>query len=507
MPPSTLTDASLGQRWAMRLAVVFLVAVSAGLAALGNGSPVLPLLPAAALFVLWGTLRLPLGWIACAALFIALACDNPGERPGMGLYKSVLYPGGELLYLALEKTLRVPGLKMFGIEVLLFGLAALAWWRRPRGARLPRELRVACGVTVGAILLLWIYGIGTGGSVRFSMLQVRPLLFMALWPLVFAAMVGPRRFVPAALGTVVAVAVLRSAIGLYYWATILRFGIHGPISIGGGSYVTTHSDSVLSAAALLVLAAWLLVRPSLRGVVVTLLTAPVIVAGLAVNNRRLAYVAIAMAVVVLYPILTVALRRRVNRVLLFLLPFLAAYFVAAWGSPASWAKPVTVLRTVLTSEDASAQTRDIENWNLVRTAKRNPLIGIGMGKPYDEHVAAYTISDKFEAYLYVPHNSLLWLLAAGGVVGLALIWLPQFVAALLAAWLLRRTRRDDERVLALVTLGYVVAYGVQAFGDMGIGSWMGALILGALLGLVAVAVARTNAEAAVAAERDARESA
>jgi hypothetical protein len=491
-------QAAFAGRWAQRLVIIVLVALCGGLAAISNGNPVLPLAPLLALVAVWALLRVPLGWLACAALFVALAADNPNERPGHGLYKSVLYPVGELFYLSLAKTLKAPGLKVFGIEAMLVALATIAWLRRPHRStarrRPPRELWIACAGACAVLIALWIYGLGTGGVARFSMLQARPLLFMTLWPLVFALLARDRRFVVVAMTALVGVTMLRSAVGLYYWATILRHGIHGPITIGGGSYVTTHSDSLLSVVALLILGCWVLVRPSLRSIFVTVLCSPLIVAGLTVNNRRLAYVAAAMAVAVIFFVLTQQMRRRIYRVLLVALPVLLLYVAAAWNSDSDWAKPIRILRSVKIAADTSAQTRDIENFNLMTTAKRNPLFGIGIGKPYDEVVQAYTIADQFEAFLYVPHNSVLWLLSAGGVLGLGALWLPQFLAAFFAARLMRRARRDDERVLALVSLGYVVAYGVQAFGDMGIGSWMGALILGALLGLEAMAIARLDAE-------------
>src|SRR5690606_31658915 len=105
-------------------------------------------------------------------------------------------------------------------------------------------------------------------------------------------------------------------------------------------------------------------------------------------------------------------------------------------------RPVQVLKSVTDSSDSSSETRDIENYNLIVTARQKPILGSGLGHEYIEQVVAYDISAAFEAYRYVPHNSVLWLLGAGGLVGFSAIWALLLTGAFLAVRTYRHARQD-----------------------------------------------------------------
>jgi O-antigen ligase len=60
-------------------------------------------------------------------------------------------------------------------------------------------------------------------------------------------------------------------------------------------------------------------------------------------------------------------------------------------------------------------TRSVENYNLIYTMRQNPILGQGFGHKYIEKIQAYDVSHHFNAYEYVPHNSILWVLTSGGI--------------------------------------------------------------------------------------------
>jgi hypothetical protein len=164
-----------------------------------------------------------------------------------------------------------------------------------------------------------------------------------------------------------------------------------------------------------------------------------------------------------------------------------------WNAHGKWAKPVQSLKSVTQQKDASSATRDIENYNLLQTLKQNPLNGSGYGHKYLEIVKAYDISGIFEAYRYVPHNSILWFWGVGGVLGFTLFWLFLSVGVFMAARVCRFAENNTQRVFAMTALTAVAAYGSQCYGDMGLMSWMGGLIVSSLLGASASLAVKVGA--------------
>jgi O-antigen ligase len=219
------------------------------------------------------------------------------------------------------------------------------------------------------------------------------------------------------------------------------------------------------------------------------------VGGMLVNNRRLAYVELAAALLVLFLVVPPSrLKRAALRAALVSLPVVALYAAAGWSSNAPVFRPVQTIRTVVDSDsDRSSQTRDIENFNLFVTFKQHPLLGTGFGHEYVEYVAADTIAHTFPQYRYIPHNSLLGLWAFAGTVGFAAIWMPLAVAVFLALRSHDRARRPLDRAAALAVIATVVAFMGQAYGDMGLQSWEGSFLLALALSVAAQLAAAVGA--------------
>jgi O-antigen ligase len=215
--------------------------------------------------------------------------------------------------------------------------------------------------------------------------------------------------------------------------------------------------------------------------------------GMIINNRRLAYVELALCIIVILWIVPwTAPKRAFARAALGLLPLAVVYTAAGWSSSSRAFRPVQIARSVISSDnDRSTQTRDIENFNLYSTLKQSPLLGQGFGHEYSEVSRADDISRVFAQYRYIPHNSLLGLWAFGGVLGFTAIWLPLVAAVFLARRSYLRATRPEDRTAALMVVSTIIVYMVQAFGDMGLQSWEGAFLIGVALavsGKLAVAV-------------------
>ena len=168
------------------------------------------------------------------------------------------------------------------------------------------------------------------------------------------------------------------------------------------------------------------------------------------------------------------------------------YAAVGWNSNAGIFTPVHMLSTLFSREDASAGTRDIENFNLIATLRVHPLQGWGFGHPYLELSKAYDISDKFALYRYIGHNSVLWLWSVGGLLGFWAIWMPLVLAVFFAARCLAFAKEPWIRAAALVALTVPITYMIQAYGDMGMQSWNGAFLVAATLAAMSRAASRAR---------------
>jgi O-antigen ligase len=148
---------------------------------------------------------------------------------------------------------------------------------------------------------------------------------------------------------------------------------------------------------------------------------------------------------------------------------------------------------VATHTDYSTSMRDIENFNLAWTLRGHPLLGSGFGHEYVEKVKAVDISSIFPQYRYVPHNSVLGLLAFGGVIGLSGVFLTLVVGVYLAARAHRFAGAPGERAAGLAVISAVIVYLIQCYGDMGFMSWTGVFTLAPALAIAGQTASATGA--------------
>lgn len=481
--------------WALGAAVA-----GVALMALLDGNPaMLVVLPLLALG--WvAMVRLPAATTLHALLLVALVLDNTTERPGRNLFRTPLYAPGALLYETLSKSLHVP-LKFTGLQLLVLLVFSIVGVRHGFSPKIPgahksiaQPVVQFCLIAMVDLLAMLIWGLGRGGQSNYAIVQMQTMFFVPLMTLLFALSFQRAQDVKRLLSTFVVVAFLRALLCIYYWITVVRhLAQDGGGEGGDGTYVTTHSDSILASVGVLICVLRIYQAPRIRSYVQAALLLPVLGLGIIANNRRIAFVAIALGFFFSYLCAPGAFKRRVHQTVLALAPLLILYTGAGWNAHGGWAKPVQSLRSVVEQKDASSETRDIENYNLLQTLKVSPVVGSGFGHKYRELVKAYDISTIFEAYRYVPHNSVLWFWSAGGLLGFTWYWMFISVGVFTAARVVRVSQNLHERTLGMVAICAVGAWGAQSFGDMGLMSWMGGLIVASSLGTTAAVAAQNGA--------------
>ena len=404
-----------------------------------NGNPLVTMSPLIVLGLLVAIWRLPLR-ASVIGLFVAVLClDNPFEIPFAGMWVSPLTPLMQLLYDNLRKVTGIGALRFPLIFLLMAALLALAVYRRAKGSRLdlgvvetPRCLKVSLVVSFVAVMFLEAMGIARGGDGQQSLWQIQHLLFIPVvagfWQF---GIRGPKDH--RALAAVVLVsACFKVFLGAYFLYVIARpEGMEPP-------YVTQHTDTVLFVVAIMIAFALWMEQPSLKHALLCVVVIPIVLFGIVINDRRLAYVSLGACLVTVFLISPWnPAKRFLARALLMSLPLLVPYCVVGWSSHSAVFKPVQVIRSVVANDadtdeqaDSSTEFRHMENFNLVATWAPNPVFGSGFGHEYNEVIPLPDISKFFPAYRYVPHNSILWLWGIGGVVGFSAMWMFMVIGVL-----------------------------------------------------------------------------
>ncbi len=446
------------------------------------GAVVAPALVVACLYAL---IRLPIRTVLMTLMFLVLVAESPQEKPADGLWQSPLYWLGALFLDNLNHTLALPGLAFATLDLVAAILIVRilharmdVWGPRSEYAHpVAPAVMTALLVYTAALLTLEAWGAIRGGAMDVSLWQIRQMMYLPVFGFVLAEQLQRRRDFELIGRLVVWSALIKALNGFYfYYAMVVPGGLEP-------EYITTHTDAMHFVAAAVIVGARWLEAPTMGNLWACVAVVPLMALGIFLNDRRLAYVGILGCAAILFLMGPASPSRRVLvKAALLAFPLFALYCSAGWHSRSAIFRPVQSVRTMMeTEDDTSSQSRDIENYNLAQTLKSSPLIGVGLGHEYLEIVRGPPIESEFELYRYIPHNSVLWLLSIGGLVGFTAVWSVFAVGAYLAARAFRHASEPLDRAASLTCLCTILLYAIQAYGDMGTQAWAANLMLAAAL--------------------------
>jgi hypothetical protein len=269
---------------------------------------------------------------------------------------------------------------------------------------------------------------------------------------------------------ILAAALLKLALGFWFYYRIARpAGLVPPV-------ITSHGDTALFCLAVGIVGFRWLEAPTRENLRRAWLLVPLLW-GIYLNNRRLAYVGLAAAVLLfLFLARRSSAKRRVIRSALLMVPCGLLFLAASWQAQGPWVKPLHAIKSMAaprnarTAAGASTLWREVEDYNLSRTMAAHPL-GVGLGHEYERVRKAADIGALFELWRYIPHNMLFGMLEMGGPLGFLALWLPLGVAVFLAVRLYRWARSPLDRRLAWLSLYALTLFAILTFGDMGTQYW------------------------------------
>jgi hypothetical protein len=332
---------------------------------------------------------------------------------------------------------------------------------------------------LGITVFSFLYGLFHGGDVRHASWQTYLILASILLGFTLSATFRSAADFYGLAKWLIAAAIYR---GIGCWISYFTWG--RTLLGEGGAYLTTHDDTVGWVVSILVLIVDTINRRTMRVTLRNLILILFFIGAIQFNSRRLAWVSLAMGLVVMYMLFPQgAAKRRVRRVLTFAAPVALLYVVVGWGRGNPIFMPLRAFATVSTQEDASTLARNAENLGLIATANAYGFaLGSGWGKAYICLTTKYDIS-SFELWQYVPHNSILGLLAFTGVIGSCVFWLAIATSVFFNARIARLSTDQKTKSVALIGVTQVVVCANQLYGDMGLFFFKPMYVLGISFGI------------------------
>jgi len=436
--------------------------------------------------------RVPVRLSLMAMMFFAFALPNLNEgqpTPWAPPFATL----GQILLDHLNTVDRSIGafsaLSFSGFDVLFGVLFLIILSRKSSGSKLdsagrfptPRPMIQLAYVSLAGTAFSWLSGMARGGDFGYSLWGVNAVMYLPLLFLLFQyGLRGPKDHESLAR-VLLAAAIYKCFLAVYVVNTIVM-----PMDPETGStrppYATAHSDSMLFAAAFVIILAPLVegIRGKARRNALIFL--PILAMGTAANNRRLAWVQVGLVFLTVYLVSRESpIKRKIRRSLLAATPLIIAYMIAGWNSTyGSTFKPVRMVRSIVDAQtDASSLWRELENVNIIATFRSHPFIGTGWGHPYEQIAVLPAVDYSLE--LYMPHNSLLGLWGYTGYVGFAAVsslWVAGVYFAMRAYY---GSVDPKNRAAALVSFGAILSYLMQSWGDLGLGQWTGVYLMGSSL--------------------------
>ncbi len=395
-------------------------------------------------------------WVLLVTIFLAFVADTGAPYEQMAAPFSWAH---DVLFEALPYKIR-------GIDhvtaLCLFAASRSSYGRGPRVAPVRRALLLSAATTV----LWFVYGVLRSGGAWQASWQTYLLLSGTLFAFAIdAAFRTPEHFLLLWKVLLWACA-YRAVMCCLFWL----FYIHPMRVTPLPEYLTSHDDTVLWVVGMLILVLRIIQTDSAAVRLRSFLLLALLGTAVLFNQRRIAWVSLAMGLVALFALLRPGVKkRRALRVVFAVAPILLLYVAVGWGRPERIFKPLQSFATVSTQEDTSTKARNVENLGLIATSNASSLFaGTGWGHPYIEVSNKYTIAKFFPLWQYIPHNSILGLLAYTGALGFAGYWLIFPTAMFFHGRMARLGKSPVVRDLGVIGATQLVVCANQFYGDMGI---------------------------------------
>lgn len=449
--------------------------------------------------------------VLATAMAVVALCALTFWRPQLGLYAAAFldlvmepevvgdrvssYTG--MFFADLNTSFHV-GVAFNPLELLLIVTTLSYVLRSLQGGQRLRGGALGPPVLIFGLFLVFGYawGLATNGDWKIGLFEVRgPFMLVMLYFLV-TNLVEDRRQLEQLLRLVM------TGLGVLAVWGLLRFYLVFQGSSGGpdGAFGRVHEDAIfLAFLGIIALLRLVFGGPARQTLLLVLGLIPAMVVMFNME-RRAAFISIYFA----FLVIAVALFHLRRRIFWAIVPattlLMLGYSAAFWNSESTLAQPVRAWRSQTTSaalggrDYSSNLYRVLEKADVRDTIRSAPITGIGFGRSF-MNTHPLPVLSWWPFQFYMPHAEVLWIWLKVGAGGFIAFWVIICASLMRAGEVVRRVGASPTGFACLVAATYIVMLLVYAYVDVGLANERCEVLLGAMLGVIAVATRLARAQA------------
>jgi hypothetical protein len=388
-----------------------------------------------------------------------------------------LSSGESLLYL--HNAAIFSPLEVYLVLILISWLGRMAMQRKVKLYLSP--LLWPTLIFVGFVAYGLIFGIVKGGNLNVALWESRAIFYLPLMMLLTSNLLESRAHFSQLMWFVMLALFIEAIVGCYYYFFILD------LDLASADQIAAHSAAIHFNTFFIYLASVWIFGASWAKRLILPLMIPFFLVAYIMMQRRASFMTLAIAIVMIAIVLF-----HENRKLFFAIVPLAGvigviYLAVFWNSNGALGMPAQAVKSVIASDQASAQDRlsDLyrmgENYNALFNIRLSPFLGSGFGNKIIFPIRLPAIDFVF--WEYIIHNSIAWIWIRIGVFGFCSMLFLIGASIMIGMRGMIRVLDPGLKAALFTAIAYVVMHFTYAYVDM---SWDvdSMVYVGAMIGVI-----------------------
>lgn len=415
-------------------------------------------------------------------------------RPRYGLYAVALLaimlesqPTDPIMYwgwvtqFSIATWSNIPFLTFTPIELLLAITVISAALHGELGRGLPgAHLKRPLLFFVALVVLSFLYGVLTGGSLTVAIWEVRALVLAGVLALLVPKLLTHRGQVEHLI-VLLCIAMVLLSLDIIWRRFTLLANLHSGQLDGAFDH-----ESPIFINFMVVLLVARLVWPATGRQRLAALAIPLVIYAEMLTERRAGWIGLDLGLAVIL-IFTFRLQRKFFYLIgLPLILVYSGYLGAFWNAQGTLGQPARAVRSIVSPDprdEASNLYRVLEAANIRQNIRDHPFTGVGFGHTY---VFYYPLPDLsfWRFWHYTAHNTMLWVWMDMGPLGFIAFLVLIATGIVYGVQVLRRSSKEPFAPIIVALVSGLIMVAVYSYVDLGLTSVRMSVFFGILLGVI-----------------------